>query len=346
MRGARWVKFILFAVVVLPVALWAVLPTPASAIGNPNTITFGSQADTNMYMVFQNVYESGDWLFVGESYIHYVATPTDYTSEEAFSFQVINTDGVTVLYTTPVLEYENYPVSIYLTPTQASSLTWQSAYYVRLTCNPAIFGAPIEGVNMRTHALQASDYITDSPTGTSPLALRLFCIHVAEDMEANDTPPAGSEYIVAVQGVEYLTAIGGTKFLDAVPGLNLFVPNLFQLTAGVIEEPTLEPTETYASSLTVRNQLGNTIADGVQNLGVALGMSTTMAGGVLLILITLVVCGYAYVKTQSPLVPDAIAIIMPLLGAYLGLVPLALAFTAAIAIVVVSGYYFFTRGVL
>ena len=85
----------------------------------------------------------------------------------------------------------------------------------------------------------------------------------------------------------------------------------------IIEEP-LDPTETYAASLTVRNQLGQVIADGVTNFGVWFGMSSTMAGIVILVLMMLAIGGYTYVKFQSPLVPDAILIALPILGAYLG----------------------------
>lgn len=342
-----WIKGSLSVLTAVTIMLLmaVVMAMPVSAIGNPNTITFGSQSNTNMYMVFEDLTEEGDWLFVAESYIHYVAPPTDYYASQAFSFQILDTDGTTVLFSTPILEYENYPTSIYLTAAQAAGLVWQDNYAVRLTGNPAIFGAPVEGVNMRTHTLQASDYITDSPAGTAEAALRLFAIHIMQDIEDEVALPA-EVYVATVQGVDYLTTDGGTIFLRAVQGANVWIPNLLQTTSAVIEEEALDPTETYAASLTVRNQLGQVIADGVTNFGVWFGMSSTMAGIVILLLMMLAIGGYTYVKFQSPLVPDAILIALPILGAYLGLVPLAIAFSITIGIIVISGYYFFTRGAL
>ena len=133
-----------------------ILSVPVFAIIDPTTITFGSGTDANMYQVFQNVAEDGDMLFVVESDIHYADTPTDYTAEQSFMFELLKTDGTTVIQSTPILEFENYVESIYFTDAQVTSfdLTWQDTYSVRLTGNPAIFGTPVEGTNQRTGIYQ------------------------------------------------------------------------------------------------------------------------------------------------------------------------------------------------
>lgn len=322
------------------------LPSPVLAISNPNDIAFGCGTNTNMYQVFQDLAEDGDMLFVAETYIHYLSEPTDYTAEQAYLFEVLDTDGTTVLQAIPVQEYEAYVTSIYFDADQVDDLglVWESAYAVRLTGNPSIFGALVEGTNQVTCTLNDSDYITDSPAGTSAIGLRIFCLDVASDLEAFYDPEYA--YTVSVQGTVYLTTTGGNIFLDGIPNLNTFVSNLFQTSTSVIDIESIDGKGAYAETLDYTVKLGDTIGNAITNLGVWWGMGSTMAGVVVLFIIMLVVCGYIYVKTQSPLVPDAIAMALPLLGGYLGLIPLALAFTITLMIAVITLYYFFTRGVL
>jgi hypothetical protein len=325
---------------------FALLPIPSYAIDDPDTIAFGCGSDTNMYQVFQSVAESGDMLFVAESYVHYASTPTDYTAEQAFLFELIDTDGTTVIQSTPILEYEDYPTSLYFSADQVTSfgLTWQDTYVVRITGNPAIFGTPVEGTNQVSATLQLSDYITDSPAGTSVAGLRMFVISIATDLQEHDTPTY--DYLVNVQGVTYLTTTGGNIFLDGIPNLNTFVPDVFQTTSSTIEYTPETSTGAYAGSLSYMTKLGPTIGNAVANFGTWMGMGSTMAGVVILFAIMLLVCGYAYVKTQNALVPDAIAMGLPFFGSMVGLVPLALAFTITIIIALLSLYLFWTRGVL
>lgn len=326
--------------------LFVLLPMPVYAISNPDEIAFGCGTNTNMYQVFQNLAEDGDMLFVAETYIHYDSTPTDYTCEQAYLFEVMGTDGTTVLQTIPVQEYEAYVASIYFDADQVSDLglVWESAYSVRLTGNPSIFGTPVEGTNQVTCTLVDSDYITDSPAGTSEIGLRMFCLSVASDLEEFYVPEYA--YTVTVQGTVYLTTTGGNIFLDGIPNLNTFASNLFQTSTSIIEIEEIEGKGAYAETLDYNVKLGDTIGNAITNLGTWWNMGSTMAGVIVLFIIMLVVCGYIYVKTQSPLVPDAIAMALPLLGGYLGLIPLALAFTITLLIAVITLYYFFTRGVL
>lgn len=336
---------------IITISLVALLPllfvvTPAYAISDPDSIAFGCGSDTNMYQVFQNVYEDGDMLFVAETDIHYNIPPTDYSAQEAFLFEVVDTDGTTVIQSTPILEYEAYLTSIYFSDAQVTSfgLVWESAYAVRLTGNPAIFGTPVEGTNKVTATLVDSDYITDTSSGVSVTGLRIFCLSIAEDLQDHDSP--ANDYYTTVQGVDYLTTTGGNIFIAAIPGLGSFCPSLFQTTTSIIEIESEEPTGAYAETLAPLQQLGPTINNGITNFADWFGMSTTMAGVVIMFVIMLVLCGYAYVKTQNLLLPDAIAMALPLLGAQLGLVPLAMAFTVTIVIALITLYYFFTRGAL
>jgi hypothetical protein len=299
-----------------------------------------------MYQVFQNVGETGDMLFVAETYLHYESTPTDYSAQEAFLFEVIDTDGTTVIQSTPILSFENYVTSIYFSDDQVDTfgLVWESAYSVRITGNPTIFGTPVEGTNMVTATLVDSDYITDTSSGVSVAGLRTFCIHIAEDLQENDSP--ANDYYTSVQGTTYLTTTGGNIFLAGIPGLAAFVPSLFQTSSENVVVPSEESTGAYAESLSYTQSLGTTIGNGIENFGTWLGVNSTMAGVIVMFIIMLFVCGYAYVKTQSLLLPDAIAMALPLLGAQLGLVPLAMAFTVTLVIALISLYYFFTRGAL
>ena len=66
--------------------------TSIFAISNPNSITF------NTSKVFQNIFESGDVLFIGEHSVNYATEPTE-DPGDAFQFQLKSADNTTIIRT-------------------------------------------------------------------------------------------------------------------------------------------------------------------------------------------------------------------------------------------------------
>ena len=337
-----------FLALLIAISVILFMASPVFAIANPDTITFGT-GTVPLYRVFENAVETGDMLFVAEQDIHYAVEPTE-TASEAFLFEVLDTDGTTTLLSTPVNEYQNKPISIYQTAAQVTALGLVSggAYFIRLTGNPLLFADPTG--NTVTAGLTPSDYIDQLLGADGGIAednlLRNFLIMMAENIEEHDAPPAGSEYIENIQGIRYLTTTGGDIFIQGIPALGTMCPILFQSSLTVLPGDAPESTGTYALTMTPLAKWGATTANGLTSLGIYLGISQALAGSVILFSLTIGFAVYIYKRTQSGIAALLLIAAMPFMGAFMGLMPIALAFIFAIVVIVLMGYFFFSRGAL
>jgi len=334
------------AVVLVTIILVA---SPVLAMANPNGIAFYCVGTQPVYKVFYNVLESDDMLFVAEQYVHYAVTQ-NITASEAFLFEVLNTTGNDTIASIPLNEYEAKPISIYLSATQVATanITVGDALILRIMGNPLIFASPTG--NSVNSTLAGSDYVDqllgdDGGVATSN-NLRNFLINLADDLETFDGPPAGSEYIVTVSGVKYLSTIGGSIFLEGIPGLDAMCPILFQYASSPSTGDEPESTGAYASTLSPLAKWGQTASDGLTNLGIYLGINQQLAGTAMLLTLAAGLAIFVYSRTQSGMVVLLLVGTMPFLGAWMGLLPIALAFIFTIVVVVLMGFFFFSRGTL
>lgn len=319
----------------------------ALAISNPDSISFGTD-NTTSYKVFENVNETGDMLFVAEGFVYYATEPTDYNANEAFLFQLVDTDNTTILIARPINDYGDRPISIYQDADQVDALGLVSGtgYVLRLCGNPSIF--PTLTGNSVSVTLTEEDYVDqsvgkDSVTPTDN-DLRNFCILMAQDIQDYDVPT--SDYVTPIQGYNYLTTTGGQIFIEGIPNLYNICPILFQYGSQVVSGDEPESTGSYAAVLTPLNKWGETTANGLTNIGVFLGINQALAGSVVLFLLVILLAVYVYNKTQSGITVLLMVASTPFLGGYLGLMPMALAFIFVIMIAILMGYYFFSRGAL
>lgn len=327
----------------LAIGLLYFIPSiPVYAIANPDSIAFG------YYKVFENVLETGDMLFTAEGQVIYAVLPTDYTASEAFIFDILNVAGTDTLASTPLKEYGDRPIGIYLTNAQVTALGLVSGslYKIRIMGNPLIFAS--QTGNTVTVTLASEDYVDQDlgVDGGVPSAnlLRNGMISMAEDIEAYDTPV--DDYITTVQGYKYLTIAGGDIFINGIVGLNDMCPILFQASLEVMEGDKPESTGTYASTLTPGQKWGATAANGLTMLGSYLGITQALAGSVVLFILVIIFAVFIYQKTESGITVLLMVAATPVLGAYLGLMPMALAFIFVIIIITLLGYFFFSRGAL
>ncbi len=211
--------------------------SPVLAIGDPDSISFGITSPYNKYAVYENVIEDGDMLFAALPFIEYASEPTDYTASEAFTFQVLDTVGTTVLYQIPVVGYQDTIIGIYLSAAQvtAGSLVYGSAYYLRLAPNPTLF-TPSEGTNQASAQLSGDDWNTGTLGYTQTISasnsLRMQMITWALQLEDYDSPTGG--YTVYVNGIQYLNTVATQIFINGISGLDQMCPPLFQVSSADI----------------------------------------------------------------------------------------------------------------
>jgi len=213
---------------------------------------------------------------------------------------------------------------------------------MRIMGNPIIFASPTG--NTVSVNLTSSNFIDQSVATDENNPLRDFVILVAENMEAEDSP--SPSYLVDVQGVQYLSTTGGNLFLEGIPGLNAICSIAFQTVLEPMESDVPTATGAYATSLTPVAQWGNTIADGLTQFGSYLGINQALAGSVILFGLVMAFAVFLYKKTESGVAVLLLVAATPFMGAWLGLMPMALAFILVIFIIVLGGYFFFSRGAL
>jgi len=339
----------LFRALVAAIVAFVLIASPAFAMSNPDAIQFYCVGTTPVYKAFYNVLEAGDMLFAAEQYVHYVVTQ-NISASEAFLFQLLNVAGNETIASVPLNDYEDKPISIYLTAAQVTSanLSVGGAYIIRIVGNPLIF--PSTTGNIVSATLTGGDYVdqllgADGGVATSN-NLRNFMIAIAFDLETHDSPPAGSEYIITVQGVRYLTSIGGSMFITGIPGLDKMCPILFQYSTSPMTGDTPQSTGAYQSALSPLAKWGQTSADGLTNLGLYVGLNQQMAGSAMLLVLAMALAVWVYMRTESGIVVLLLMGVMPFIGAWMGLMPIALAFVFTIVLVILMGFFFFSRGAL
>ncbi|KKM76560.1 hypothetical protein LCGC14_1378890 [marine sediment metagenome] len=193
---------------ILGFVLLLVVSSPAYAISNPSATSIG-----DVY-VFRNVLETGDILVFVRYDVSYTTQPTE-DAEDTFLMAIYGTDGTTLLFTRPLNYYQHNIISIYL-DADTNTLTWGSAYYVRITGSPALFDPLVEDVNMKTRVLSSGDYRSTDDLGGIMIA------------QAGILETDWATVLLTATG--RLNSTGSTYFLAAVPGLSSMVPGIFQLT--------------------------------------------------------------------------------------------------------------------
>ena len=317
----------------------------AWAISNPDSIAFGT-GTVPRYKIFSNVLETGDMLIAAAGEVRYAVEPTDYTANEAFLFELLNTAGNVTLASTPLEDYGNRPVGIYLSKTQVDGLSLVSgtAYGIRITGNPAVF--PSSTGNTVTAFLVGGDYVDQSTSGNTTRSnhIRNFMIDVANDMEANDTP--STSYVATSQGLTYLSSAGGSLFLAGIPGLDTMCPVLFLYSVSPISGDTPTSTGSYAATINVTAQWGTNTAAALTNLGTYMGINQALAGSAMALFLGLFLAIIVYKRVQSGVATLMLMATYPFIMAWMGLMPLALAFVVMMMVVILGGFYFFRQGAL
>jgi hypothetical protein len=342
MMSKKLKKIILaMATLIVMVAVLFLFTIPVYGVTNPTTIQWGNTSPAAQYQVFYNVLETGDWLILAESYIE---TEDTNTSENAFSFSLLNVGGTTVLLSVPLWSYGDRPVSIYISATEATTLGLSvgGAYVIKLAGNPTLFSSSTN--NTISTALSSTDY-SDQSTATDTLnPLRAFCVQIGQHMQTTDNV---STYMTAVGGDWYVTTTASSLFLLGVPSLDIMCPTLFQMVVSPMSVPTGTSNNSYSSNISVQNILGDSANTGITNLAAWFGLPNT-AGAKALILIGLgAVCLFILSKkVQDRSMLLIFGVLFFAFAVWIGIGSWAIMMIIAIIVALLMLYYLWSRGVL
>ena len=311
------------------------IASPVLAIADPSPITL------NTVKVFQNIFVSGDRLFIGEHNINYTVEPTE-AAVDAFQLQLRSTDNATLIRAKGATDYQWNLTSIYFTPAQvtSSNITWESNYIMRITGNPAMFGTLTEGTNMATKTLSPTDWNADG-TLTSKHLLKLYIIDIAQRMEVD---LAIVLLVTTAGGETVLNGTGRILILAAIPGLDSAIPSLFQLSGATANLPSVAVNATYETSTTISNKLGTDIANSFAGIGTFFGITSGQAAGIWIMLFILTVMSIVFLNSGNSTGAMILAVPIAVMGAYLGAIPLTLLYTIGFLLVAYMGYFVWLRG--
>jgi len=312
-----------------------------SEIANPDSITLSS------CKVFQNIYETGDTLFIFYQNVAYAAVPTEAAST-AFNNSIYNTAGTTLIASRPINRY-NYSInSIYFTAAQTTaSLTANSAYVVRVNGNPTLF-AQTEGVTMDTITLNpVSDWFTSATAVNQPL-LQAYMITVVEQYETD----SAQTLLVSVPTTFgfAINTTGTILVLEAIPGLSTPLPTLFQYASNNTPITPTTGTGTYETELNIHDQLGATTENAFKGLESKLfGKNIATVDGRLvafmwLFLFVITVASIIFMNGGDTGVAIVLSIPILLLGVSVGAMQLGLFFILMTIVVVYLGYQLWLKG--
>lgn len=308
----------------LPATAYAVQPA------DPDDISIRSVG------VYQNIFETGDMLFVISCDIEYTVEPAGNASSN-FLFSLYNASNSTLISPVrPVSYYQESVTSIYRTAAQVTSsgLVWGSNYRVRVGGNPTVFGNLTEGISMTTRTLSSSDWVVGN-AATSREALRVWCLAQAAWMQTE----RGVALLVSVPDVLYaLNTLGRIMFLEGIPNLDSVVPLLFQASVGTNEYEDDEVTGAYEEETSVSNRLGDAVADSFEGIGDYFGVSGQTTAGMFWALIMVIAASIVFAYSGNTVAAILLCAPLLILGAELGLVPLAMLFVLTIAMVAYLGY--------
>lgn len=224
----------------------------------------------NGAIAVQTYYETGDMVFGAElinTYVPYYPDFTEYGS--LFSFQLLDTDGTTILASVPTQGWDDMPNFIYLSANTASVLTAGDNLYVRLYAN---FG------NHTSFSYQ----LLDSDWKGSLDDLGKWCVQTGTNMESYWTSLGYTSSIIQVatssKNVKVLTNAGGAMFERALPQLSSKLPNYFASIYSLENPPDMDFNPGLADTHKMADMMGATFVTDMTTMGTVFGITATETG--------------------------------------------------------------------
>jgi hypothetical protein len=265
--------------------------------------------------VFTGYAATDDWLLVVEEENNYPPYYTEKDDPSAwFLLQLVDSNTNQVKAATPIIQWQRQPLGIYISPTDASVLTWSGNYIARMTL--------IDGSDYQEYPLQLSDWRGDDMTYLDQWVRSTASdlqIYYGIDLLTSD-PTKGGKLI--------LNSAGGVMFARGIPALTNIRPDLFA-DVGDALTPHTETTFTKNVQLgrpTAQTTLGTNlygiIQDGATLAGVAPADINTFISIIWIIayIILVMFIGFGAVGGFLPVV---LAIPFVLVGGWIGMIDMS-----------------------
>ena len=299
---------------ILATVLWLSAVMPVCAISNPDAINIASGA------VFRDVLNTGDQLWFVRYNVTYGVAPTE-LANTTFIMAIYDTDGTTLLYTRPVNYYQENIISIYLTSAQA--LTWGGTYYVKIMGNPGVFGALVEGTNMKTWVTTPGDFYEQTS----------FQGYLYTQASILQTDWA----ITILTSGGKLNVTGAMFFNEAIPGLSSMLPEFFQVTTASMTSGNIAYTEAYATNTATRAGSMNVA---FASIGSMFGISEGWAMLWLVGILDVILMGLVYASTQKSEIAFVSGFALTSLFGWIGLIQLQIVIILVIFVAILFAILF------
>lgn len=263
-------------ILALAVVIFNAVPVHADMAAPDTTPTMAS------IHVYRNLRTPGDALFLVYANIPYASLPA-LSVNDAFVWQLKNTDGVTQLGTTTGYAFHdkgyNYNLySLYI----ESGITWNTAYPIKLVGNPTAFSSPPS----YSFSVAGSDFSTNSEQSVEQAELAARVLAIAQDLNVRWTLSFEDSLIISVETKTVLSTYGQSFFRGAITNIQDMAPALF--TSVVVDTGDLTSrtwNSTYSDAL--KNQYNGTWLDSVFAAGPVLWGT---ADDLMTIIITFAMC--------------------------------------------------------
>lgn len=327
------IRVLVWLAILLSLALLIVLPVPAYAIDDPDSMGL-----EEIY-VNRNLVEVGDMLVYFRYVIDYGTNPT-VGADDAFVFRLVDTDATTELGSAVPYAYheDGYGQGVSaMYFSAADAPTWGQAYFFTITGNPTQFADP----PVYTLELQVSDYSTMTDQDDSQYQLGNQILSMARSLEVewgNTTllTTLGSDIFLATAGVAYFTY--------AIPGLSEMAPGIF---SSQIAPPDFSGRiwGTNQATFYADRYNGTFIGNSTSALGSLFGVGTGLATGVVALVGIIAAIVFAAVKWGSALPGFIGGDIVMIWGFVDGWIPVGIFGVVSLLTVIYIGYWwFFNKG--
>jgi len=263
--------------------------------------------------VFDHYLVAGDMLVTAEIiniYPDYAYTtdPTRY-----FQLQMLRTDNITIIGATPLKDWGDRPISLYLSPALATPLTHSEPYLVRVmgtfTGNPSA-----------NYTLKAEDW-----NGANQNYLDSWIITTADSMNEYDGNTATLPYTTKISGVgRVLTGDGGAIFTNGIAYIENVRPDMF---AYVKTQPTFTKgvaNPVFDTAFTWQTMVGTKIAADATTFGTLVGVDGQTFLALLFIILIIFALVFVFFNSQGAETPQVLLLCIPILlyANYLRVIPI------------------------
>lgn len=267
------VGLLILVVALLPtIALASTLPTNHNQL--MESYTSNDTLDIIDVAVFSDYYVSGDWLIVA----NIDNTKSPYypfgTVSQYFMVNLLSVDNTSVIAATPLLFWQEAPISIYLSPSMVTTLTYGDNYTLEV---------------VGTYSVPPSDNYTLTSTnwrGSDLRGLDSWIINTAYTM--NDyygwaTTSSDLLNWVSEVGVS-LSTNGGSYFTTAIPNIAYVRPDIFTAKVSQPTNRNVARNNVYDDTKNMSTEVGGQVSDWFTLLGNTIGVTSKNAGGILILL--------------------------------------------------------------